>query len=53
ENRLIGMKSRGVYESPAATVLHQAHGALEALTLDRDTAHFKAELGLRYGELVY
>ena len=53
ENRLVGMKSRGVYETPGGTVLYEAHGALEALTLDRDTLHYKQLVGLRYAELVY
>jgi len=53
ENRLVGMKSRGVYETPGGTVLYEAHGALEMLTLDRDTLHFKEEAALRYAELVY
>jgi len=53
ENRLVGMKSRGVYETPGGTVLYEAHDALETLTLDRDTLHFKQELALRYAELVY
>lgn len=41
ENRLVGMKSRGVYETPAGTILHYAHNELEALTLDRATLHYK------------
>lgn len=53
ENRLVGMKSRGVYEAPAATVLYFAHKELESLTLDRDTAHAKELIGPRYAELVY
>jgi len=53
ENRLVGMKSRGVYETPGGTILYEAHGALETLTLDRDTMHYKQELALRYAELVY
>lgn len=53
ENRLVGMKSRGVYETPGGTLLHEGHEALESITLDRDTAHFKAMVALRYAELVY
>ncbi len=53
ENRLVGMKSRGVYETPGGTLLHAAHRELESLCLDRDTAHAKAGLALRYAELVY
>jgi len=53
ENRLVGIKSREVYEAPGATVLHIAHQELENLTLDRDTFHFKESLVPRYAELVY
>lgn len=53
ENRLVGMKSRGVYETPGGTLLYAAHRELESLTLDRDTLHFKALLAHRYAELVY
>ena len=53
ENRLIGLKSRGVYETPGGTLLRQAHHEVESLVLDRDTAHFKEMLAVRYGELVY
>jgi argininosuccinate synthase len=53
ENRLVGIKSRELYEAPAATILLEAHRDLEALTLDRETTHFKAHLELRYSELVY
>ena len=53
ENRLIGIKSRGVYETPGGTLLVNALKALESLTLDRDTAHEKERLSLRYAELVY
>jgi argininosuccinate synthase len=53
ENRLVGMKSRGVYENPAGKILYRAHDILETLTLDRDTSHYKALLAQRYGELVY
>ena len=53
ENRLVGIKSRGVYETPGVTLLMQAHKALESLTLDRDTLHYKQGVGLKYAELVY
>ncbi len=53
ENRLVGMKSRGVYENPGGTVLHLAHLALESLCLDRETLHFKQLLAHKYAELVY
>lgn len=53
ENRLLGMKSRGVYETPGGTLLTSAHRDLEELCLDRDTLHFKAHVALRYAELVY
>jgi argininosuccinate synthase len=53
ENRLVGMKSRGVYETPGGAILYAAHREMESLCLDRDTAHFKEELALRYAELVY
>lgn len=53
ENRLVGMKSRGVYETPGGTILYLAHRELELLTLDRNTLHFKEQLANRYAELVY
>jgi argininosuccinate synthase len=53
ENRLVGIKSREIYEAPAAWTLHAAHKALEALVLDRETAHFKEAVALKYAELVY
>jgi argininosuccinate synthase len=53
ENRLVGMKSRGVYEAPGATILYAAHRELESLTIDRDTAHAKSVLGLRMAEMIY
>ncbi|NLJ76213.1 MAG: argininosuccinate synthase [Peptococcaceae bacterium] len=53
ENRLVGMKSRGVYETPAGTVLFNAHHEMELLTLDRATLHFKEIIAARYAELVY
>ncbi len=53
ENRLVGMKSRGVYETPAGTILYEAHSYLESITLDKMTAHKKAELALTFADLVY
>jgi argininosuccinate synthase len=53
ENRLVGMKSRGAYETPGGTLLVTAHRELETLTVDRETAHFQQALSLRYAELVY
>ena len=53
ENRLVGMKSRGVYETPGGTILHEARAALAELCLDRATSHFAAHAALRYAELVY
>ncbi|RMG94757.1 MAG: argininosuccinate synthase [Chloroflexi bacterium] len=53
ENRLVGMKSRGVYETPGGTILYAAHRELESLCLDRDTMHYKEQIALRYAELVY
>jgi argininosuccinate synthase len=53
ENRLVGMKSRGVYETPGGTILYAAHRELESLCLDRDTSHYKEQIGVRYAELVY
>ena len=53
ENRLVGIKSRGVYETPGGTVLQMAHHDLESITLDRDTLHYKLAVALRYAELVY
>ncbi|MBC8379325.1 MAG: argininosuccinate synthase [Planctomycetes bacterium] len=53
ENRLVGMKSRGVYETPGGTILSTAHRALEMLVLDRDTAHYKQHIALKYAEMVY
>ena len=53
ENRLVGMKSRGVYETPGGTILYHAHNKLEELTLDRDTYHYKQQAALRFAELVY
>lgn len=53
ENRMVGMKSRGVYETPGASVLHQAHRALESLTMDRELQHLKDELAPRLAQLIY
>jgi argininosuccinate synthase len=53
ENRYVGMKSRGVYETPGGTVLHVAHRAMESITLDREAMHLKEELMPRYAKLVY
>ena len=53
ENRLVGMKSRGAYETPGGTLLVMAHQELERLTVDRETAHFQQALSVRYAELVY
>ncbi len=53
ENRFVGMKSRGVYETPGGTVLHAAHRGIESITLDRGAAHLKDELMPRYAELIY
>jgi argininosuccinate synthase len=53
ENRFVGIKSRGCYETPGGTLLIAAHRELEALCLERDVAHFKEHIGLKYAELVY
>jgi argininosuccinate synthase len=53
ENRFVGMKSRGVYETPGGTILYHAHRAVESLTLDREVAHLRDELSNRYAEMVY
>ena len=53
ENRVVGMKSRGVYETPGGTVLYVAHRRLESLTLDRETTHYKELVANKYAELVY
>ncbi len=53
ENRLVGMKSRGVYETPGGTILYKAHEILETITLDKMTLHEKKKLAITYGELVY
>jgi argininosuccinate synthase len=53
ENRFVGMKSRGMYETPGGTILHFAHRAIESITLDRGAAHLKDELMPKYAELIY
>ncbi|PYO57491.1 MAG: argininosuccinate synthase, partial [Candidatus Rokuibacteriota bacterium] len=53
ENRFVGMKSRGVYETPGGTILHVAHRALESLTLDREALHLRDSLVPRYAEMIY
>src|SRR6202008_2022531 len=53
ENRFVGMKSRGIYETPGGTILHTAHRGIESITLDRGAAHLKDELMPRYAELIY
>ncbi|MHC4324392.1 MAG: argininosuccinate synthase [Planctomycetota bacterium] len=53
ENRLVGIKSRGVYETPGGTILMAAHNAMETLTLDRETLHYKQQVALKYAEMVY
>lgn len=53
ENRLVGMKSRGVYETPGGSLLMEAHTCLESLTLDRDTLSFKSHVAIKYSELLY
>jgi argininosuccinate synthase len=53
ENRFVGMKSRGVYETPGGTILHAAHRALESITLDREVLHLRDSLVVRYAEMVY
>jgi argininosuccinate synthase len=53
ENRFVGMKSRGVYETPGGTILYAAHRGIESITLDRGAAHLKDEIMPRYAELIY
>ncbi len=53
ENRLVGMKSRGVYETPGGTILYHAHNKLEEICLDKDTYHYKQGIGDKFAELVY
>lgn len=53
ENRLVGMKSRGVYETPGGTILYKAHELLETITLDKETQHYKHQISVKFGELLY
>ncbi|MCI5582384.1 MAG: argininosuccinate synthase [Anaeroplasma sp.] len=53
ENRLVGMKSRGVYETPGGTILYEAHELLESITLDKETSHYKRSISDKYADLVY
>ena len=53
ENRYIGMKSRGVYETPGGTILYHAHRAIESITLDKEAAHMKESISSKYAELIY
>jgi argininosuccinate synthase len=53
ENRLVGIKSREIYEAPGAVILHFAHQELERLTLDKDTSHYKAKIANDYADLIY
>ena len=53
ENRMVGMKSRGVYETPGGSILYRAHEVLETITLDKDTVHYKSQVGLKLAENVY
>lgn len=53
ENRLVGMKSRGVYETPGGTIIYKAHEWLETICLDKDTLHYKSQVSAKYGELLY
>ena len=53
ENRFVGMKSRGIYETPGGTILHAAHRGIEQITLDRGAGHLKDELMPKYAELIY
>ncbi|MDL2276279.1 argininosuccinate synthase [Breznakia sp. OttesenSCG-928-G09] len=53
ENRLVGMKSRGVYETPGGTILYKAHELLESITLDKETQHYKQQVAIKFGEILY
>ncbi len=53
ENRLVGMKSRGVYETPGGTILYHAHKVLETITIDKETQHYKQQVALKFADLVY
>ena len=53
ENRLVGMKSRGIYETPGGTILYEAHNILESACIDKETLHFKQRVAIKFGELIY
>ena len=53
ENRLVGMKSRGVYETPGGTILYHAHEVLETICLDKETQHYKQQVALKFADIVY
>ena len=53
ENRLVGMKSRGVYETPGGTILYHAHEVLETICLDKETTHYKSQLAIKFADIVY
>lgn len=53
ENRLVGMKSRGVYETPGGSIIYKAHDVLETLCLDKDTFRYKQRIGIKFAELLY
>ena len=53
ENRLVGMKDRGVYETPGGTILYRAHEVLEQITIDKDTKHMKTKLAVDFADLIY
>ena len=53
ENRLVGMKSRGVYETPGGSILYKAHKDLEELCLDKETSHYKEQIALKFADIVY
>ena len=53
ENRLVGMKSRGVYETPGGTILYHAHKVLETICLDKETQHYKQQIALKFADIVY
>ena len=53
ENRLVGMKSRGVYETPGGTILYHAHNKLEEICLDKETQHYKMQMAIKFSEIVY
>ena len=53
ENRLVGMKSRGVYETPGGTILYEAHDILETICVDKETQHFKQQVALKFADILY